>query len=73
MVKGEVQELGEQVDRVEISLNEFTMSFNIRVDAHTAHTEDITWLKDKVADLVDRSRQTNIKTRGCPRVSNAKP
>lgn len=61
-----VKELGERVDRVETSMNKFTMSFSTMVDAHSAHSKDISWLKDKVADMVDRSRQNNIKIRGVP-------
>lgn len=36
------------------------------VEAHTAQGEDIICLKDKVADLEDRSRRNNIKLRSIP-------
>lgn len=41
-------------------------SHNDMVDAHTAHFEDIAWLKSKVADLEDCSRHQNLKLRGIP-------
>lgn len=65
-IKGEVQELGDRVAHVEGRMEEYTVSFNIMVDVHTAHSDDISWLKDKVSDLVDRSRRNNIKIRGIP-------
>lgn len=34
------------------------------VDVHEAHSEDIMWLKNKVADLEDRFRRNNIKISG---------
>lgn len=36
------------------------------VEAHTAQGEDITWIKDKIADLEYRSRRNNLKIRGIP-------
>lgn len=36
------------------------------VDAHAAQSKEIAWLKDKVADLEDKSRRNNIKIRGIP-------
>lgn len=73
MVKGiykchkEVQAFGIGVDHVEQKMNEYTSSYYILVDAHTAQGEKIAWLKDKVADLEDRSRRNNIKLRGVPK------
>lgn len=61
-VKKELQALRDRVDRVENTMGEY--SFNSLVDAHNAHTEEITWIKDKIADLENKSRRNNIKIRG---------
>lgn len=62
----EVQVLGSRVDHIEQRMGEFTSSFNSMVDAHSTHDEEIAWLKNKVADLEDRSRRNNLKIRGIP-------
>lgn len=62
----EVQALGSRVDHIEKRMGEFTSSFNTMVDAHGNHDEEIAWLKNKVADLEDRSRRKNLKIRGIP-------
>lgn len=62
----EVHHLGGRVDAVEASMDKCTLSFNTLVTAHNGHAEDISWLKDKVADLEDRSRRNNLKLRGVP-------
>lgn len=72
MVKGinqcnkEVQAIGVRVDQVEHQMEEYTSTYNIMVYAHAVQGEDIAWLKDKVADLEDKSRRNNIKLRGVP-------
>lgn len=45
-------------------MGEYISSFNSLVDAYTEHSEDIEWLKAKVADLEDMSRRNNIKIKG---------
>lgn len=62
----EIQERGDWVDHVENSLTKFTENYNTLVDSHTAQTEDITWIKAKLADLEERSRRNNLKIRGIP-------
>lgn len=62
----EVQALGIRVDHIEQRMSDFTSSFNTMVDAHSNHAEEIAWLKNKVADLEDRSRRNNLKIRGIP-------
>lgn len=47
-------------------MEEYTSSYNVMVEAHTAQGEDITWLKDNIADLEDKSRRNKIKIRGLP-------
>lgn len=72
MVKGinqchkEVQAIGVILDRVEQQMEEYSSTYNTMVDTHAAQGEDISWLKDKVAELEDRSRMNNIKLRGVP-------
>lgn len=62
----EVQTLGRRVNQVEHKMEEYTSSYNVMVEAHSAQGEDILWLKDKIADLEDRSRRNNLKMRGVP-------
>lgn len=54
------------MDRVESKIDEYASSDNVLVDAHTAQGEEISWLKDKVTDMEDRSRRNNLKIRGIP-------
>lgn len=61
-----VQTIGNRVDHVEQNMEEYTSSFNTLVNAHTAQGEELAWLKDKVADLEDRSRRNNIKIGDVP-------
>lgn len=62
----EVKAIGHRVHQVENKMEEYTAAYNVIVEAHTAHGEDITWIKDKLADLEDRSRRHNLKLRGIP-------
>lgn len=62
----EVQAIGHRVHQVENKMEEYTSAYNVMVEAHTAKGEDITWIKDKLADLEDRSRRNNLKLRGIP-------
>lgn len=61
--KAEVQALGDRIDHVEHTMGDYSTSFNTLVDAHN---EEMIWLKDKMADLKDRSRGNNTKIRGIP-------
>lgn len=47
-------------------MEEYTSSYNVMVEAHTTQGEDLAWMRDKIADLEDRSRRNNIKIRGIP-------
>lgn len=62
----EVQAIGHRVHQVENKMEEYTSAYNVMVEAHAAQGEDIAWLKDKMADLEDRSRRNNLKLRGIP-------
>lgn len=59
--KTKVNELGERVDHVEQKMGEHASSYNLLVDAHNDQSDEVTWLKAKVADLEDRSRRNNLK------------
>lgn len=61
--QAEVQALGERSDHVEDPLGEYCTSFNTLIDAHS---DDILWLKGKIADFEDRSRRNTPKIRGIP-------
>lgn len=41
-------------------------AYNDLVNGFQEHTSDIQWLKNKTADLEDRSRRNNFKFRGIP-------
>lgn len=61
-----VQDLGERVSNLEDSMGVCMESYNNMVDAHATHSEDIDWLKSKVADLEDHSRLNNPTLRDIP-------
>lgn len=63
-----MQALRERVDHVENTMGKYSMSFNILVDAHGAHNDEILWLKDKIVDLEDSCRRNNLKIRGSPKM-----
>lgn len=62
----EVQHVGQRVDHIENTMSAYSQSFNQLLDSHTAQNEEITRLQDKLSDLEDRSRRSNIKIRGIP-------
>lgn len=62
----ELQDLGDRVDHFERSMSDFTDNYNTLVDAHTAQSKDISWIKEKLSDIEDRSRRNNLKIRGVP-------
>lgn len=64
--KQEIHSMGDRINTIESSISNQALSFNTMVDAHNQHSDDIMWLKDKVADLEDRSRRNNLKLRGVP-------
>lgn len=64
--KAEVGELGGRIDRIEKKMSEFASSHNSLIDAHNDQSNDVTWLKAKVADLEHRSKRNNVKIRGVP-------
>lgn len=64
--KDEVGKLGGSVDNVEKKMGEYATSYNSLVDAHNEQSDELTWLKEKVANLEDRSHRNNMKLRGIP-------
>lgn len=64
--KTEMGALGGRVNHIEEKMGDFASSHNTLIDAHIDHSEELTWLRSKVADLEDRSRRNNVKIRGVP-------
>lgn len=64
--KSELGAIGGRVDHIEDKMGDFAASHNTLIDAHNDQSDEITWLRSKVADLEDRSRRNNIKIRGVP-------
>lgn len=58
--------MGEGINHIETIMGVYSTSFITLVNAHSDHREEIAWLKDKIADLEERSRRNNIKIRGIP-------
>lgn len=59
----EVSSLGERVNLVENAVNNITTTVNNLVDANDDGIEERQWLRAKIADLEDRSRQNNLVAR----------
>lgn len=47
--KAEMGELGGRVDHVEKKMGEFASSYNSLVDAHNEQSDQVDWLKAKIA------------------------
>lgn len=65
-VHSRIDHVQERKAGIERQMEEVTHSYNELIYSQPAHAEDIQFLKAKVADLEDRSRQNNIKFRGLP-------
>ncbi|XP_056425356.1 uncharacterized protein LOC130366998 [Hyla sarda] len=61
-----IDELGGRIDHPENKMEEFSESHNILIDSHTELEEEVVMLREKIADLEDRSRRNNLKLRGVP-------
>lgn len=61
-----IQEQEQRISYVEKKINTLNVAHNTMVDSYQEHSEEIPWLKQKIADLEDRSRRNNIKFRGVP-------
>lgn len=59
----EVGEHPGRVDHIEHKMGEFAPFHNSLIDAHNDRNDKVTWLKAKIADLVDRSCRNNVKIR----------
>lgn len=55
--KVEAQVLGNSVHHVEGTMGDYSASFHTLAESHNAHNEEITWLKNKIADLKDPQNQ----------------
>lgn len=47
-------------------MGEFASSHNSLIDSHNEQSNEVDWLKAKVADLEDRSWRNNVKVRCIP-------
>lgn len=56
--------MGGRIDQVESKMSVFAETLNELVDSHNSRSDEIDWIKVKLADLEDRSRQNNLKIRG---------
>lgn len=56
----------ERIDHIERQMEDYTTTYNELVDAHIGHTEELQYLKAKIANLEDHSRWNNIKFRDIP-------
>lgn len=57
----ELTAVGERVDHIETRIGEYATTINDLVDAHDTAEEEQTWIKEKLADLEERSRRNNLK------------
>lgn len=58
--------LDERVTHIENSMKECTTTVNDIIDTYDEIKEEQSWVRDKLADLEDRSRRNNIKLKGIP-------
>lgn len=64
--KAKVGELGGSIDHIEKKMGEYASSYTSPVDAHNDQSDEVAWLKSKIADMVDRSSRNNVKILGIP-------
>lgn len=57
--------LEDRVSHIEANIGDITTTINDIIDTQEDHAQDTKWIKDKLADIEDRSRN-NIKIRGIP-------
>lgn len=63
-LRNNVSSIGDRVSHIKDKMGEFTVAHNELVDTHNDTEGDMQSMKDKIADLEDRSRRNNIKLRG---------
>lgn len=54
------------MEHVGHNMGEFATSHYSLINAHNNQSDEVVWLKAKVADLEDRSCRNNVKIRGIP-------
>lgn len=64
--KAEVGEMGGRLDHIEKKIGDYSSAYNTLVDAYNDQSDDINWLKYKMANLEDRSRRNNVNIWGVP-------
>lgn len=61
-LKSDITDIGERVSHMKNKMGEFTTAHNELVDSHYDHEEEMQTLKQKIADLEDRSRRNNSRS-----------
>lgn len=61
-----VSTLENKVSHIETNMAAIATTVNNLVDAHDDHDEEQQWIKDKIADIEDRSCHNNLKICGIP-------
>lgn len=62
--KQDVTSLGDRMSHVETQMGACASTVNTLIDTQADHNEHHDWIKDKLAELEDRSHRKNIKIRG---------
>ena len=63
-IKSDVTSIGERVSHIEDKMGDFAVAHNELVDAHDDAEGELQAMREKIADLEDRSRRNNLKLRG---------
>lgn len=60
----DVSSLGNRVEHMEARMRDHATTINSLTDAHKAQSEEQAWIKDKLANIEDRSCRDNVNIRG---------
>lgn len=63
-IKSDVTSIGDRVSHVEDKMGDYAVAHNELVDAHDEAEGEMQAMREKIADLEDRSRRNNVKLRG---------
>lgn len=63
---GELSAVEARIEHVENKMGDFASTINDLVDANEDREEESAWIKNKIADIEDRSWRNNLKIRGIP-------
>lgn len=60
----QLEQIEERTDQIERKISEYLSAYSDLVDDHESHSADLLRMKNKLADLEDRSRRNSLKFRG---------